>query len=88
MAQSFLNCIDAIVSVIRTAFADRSPEVFVSRVAFDESTERLLVRQSGVSSRAAQRSIWHVLASQDAQGRKRQRWMNLAGTSPSDRNIR
>ena len=46
-------------------------------VRFDESTVRLLVRQSGVSSRAAQRSSWHVLVSQqhviwvtkDAQGR-------------------
>ena len=79
VAQSFLNCIDAIMSVIRTAFADRSSEVFVSSVAFDESTERLLVRQSGVSSRAAQRSSWHVLVPRkDAQGRKCQRWVNLA----------
>ena len=79
VAQSFLNCIDAIMSVIRTAFADRLSEVFVPSVAFDESTERLLVRQSGVSSIAAQRSSWHVLVPQkEAQGRKCQRWMNLA----------
>ena len=86
VAQSFLNCIDAIKSVVRAAFADRSSEVFVPSVAFDESTERLLVRQSGVSSRAAQRSSWHVLVPQlhvswvteVAQGRKCPRWMNLA----------
>ena len=44
VAQFFLYCIDAILSVIRTAFTDRSPKVFVSSVAFEESTERLLVR--------------------------------------------
>ena len=69
----------------------------MSSVAFDESTERLLVRQSGVSSRAAQRSSWHVLVSQlhvswvtkDAQGRKSPAVDEFgSGTSPSDRNIR
>ena len=81
VAQSFLNCLDAMMSVIRTALTDRSPEVFVSSAAFDESTERLLVRLSGVSSRAAQRSSWHVLVSQQHVSwvtKDAQRWMNLA----------
>ena len=89
VAQSFLNCFDAMMSVIRTALTDRSPEVFVSSPAFGSA--------SGVSSRAAQRSSWHVLVSQqhvswvtkDAQGRTRQRWMNFdSGTSSSDKNFR
>jgi len=86
VAQCYMQSLGMIMNVSMCVFSQLAPDVFVSSVAFDESTERLLLPVHARLGAAAQRSSWHVLVSQQHNSWvvrgpdrvKHSRWMNLA----------
>ena len=63
VAASFLWALEVMMRMCRQSFEPSAPEIFVSSIAFDESTEQLLLAMGDCGS-AATRSSWHVMVSQ------------------------